>query len=223
VTPVGASNGPDSLVWWDYVRRHTGEIGRALLQHVELTAVAVAVGVVASVPLALVARRHGRARTPVLAALGVVYTIPSVALFSMLGPFTGFTTARTVVIALVCYTLLVLVRSIVVGLDGVPEDVREAARGMGYRRWQVLTRVELPLALPSLLAGVRVATVSTVGLVTVAALVGQGGLGELIEDGLRRRFPTPLMVGATLSVALALAADLLLLSVQRLATPWRRR
>lgn len=220
---VIAANGPDSLIWWDYVRRHTDDIGRALVQHVELTVVAVAIGLVASIPFALVARRYRRAHTSIFAVLGVLYTIPSVALFSMLGPFTGFTTVRTAEIALVCYTLLIFVRNIVVGLDGVPEEVREAARGMGYRPWQLLTRVELPLALPSILAGVRVATVSTVGLVTVAALIGQGGLGQLIQDGLQRKFSTPLMVGAVLSVALALAADLLLLLVQRLATPWRRR
>lgn len=220
---VLAANGPDSLIWWDWVRGHTHQIGAALLEHVELTVVAVGTGLLVSIPFALVARHYRRTRTPIFVVFGVLYTIPSLALFFLLGPFTGYLTVRTAEIALVAYTLLILVRNIVLGLEGVPAEAREAALGMGYRPWQLLLRVELPLALPSVLAGLRVATVSTVGLVTVASFIGHGGLGQLIQDGLRRDFATPLMVGALLSVALALVADLLLLTVQRLATPWSRR
>lgn len=220
---VLAANGPDSLIWWDWVGRHTHQIGSALLEHVELTVISVAVGLLVSIPFALLARRYRRARATVFTAFGVLYTIPSFAMIFLLGPFTGYLTTRTAVIALVSYTLLILVRNIVLGLDGVPAEVRQAAVGMGYRPWQLLVRVELPLALPSVLAGLRVATVSTVGLVTVTAFIGHGGLGQLILDGLQRDFSTPTMVGALLSVALALVADRLLVAAQRLATPWSRR
>lgn len=220
---VLAANGPDSLIWWDWVGEHTGEISSDLLEHVELTVAAVAAGLLVSIPFALVARRFRRARTYIFASFGVLYTIPSFAMIFLLGPFTGFLTTRTAVIALVCYTLLILVRNIVIGLDGVPADAREAAVGMGYRPWQLLVRVELPLALPSVLAGLRIATVSTVGLVTVTAFIGHGGLGELILEGLDRNFSTPMMVGALLSVLLALVADRLLVLAERLATPWARR
>lgn len=220
---VLAANGPDSLIWWDWIGRHTHQIGAATLEHVELTVAAVVAGLLVSVPFALLARHFRRARTYIFAAFGVLYTIPSFAMIFLLGPFTGFLTARTAVIALVCYTLLILVRNIVLGLDGVPAEAREAALGMGYRPWQLLVRVELPLALPSVLAGLRIATVSTVGLVTVTAFIGHGGLGQLILEGLNRDFSTPMMVGSVLSVLLALVADRLLVLVQRVATPWNRR
>lgn len=223
VGSVLAANGPDSLIWWDWVGRHTDQIGAALLEHVELTVSAVVAGLLVSIPFALVARRFRRARVCIFVAFGVLYTIPSFAMIFLLGPFTGFLTVRTAVIALACYTLLILVRNMVLGLEGVPADAREAAVGMGYRPWQLLVRVELPLALPSVLAGLRVATVSTVGLVTVTAFIGHGGLGQLILEGLDRNFSTPMMVGALLSVLLALTADRLLVLAQRLATPWARR
>lgn len=218
-----AANGPDSLIWWDWVDRHTDEIRSALIEHVALTAAAVGVACAVAVPAALLAHRHRRTRAPLFAAMGVLYTIPTLAFFFLLGPFTGYLTLRTTVTVLVAYTVLTLTRSIVLGLDGVPDHARDAAAGMGYRPWQVLARVELPLALPSIIAGLRVATVSTIGLVTVASVIGRGGLGQLIEDGMARRFSTPVMVGAGLSVALAVTADLLLCAVQRLATPWSRR
>jgi osmoprotectant transport system permease protein len=129
----------------------------------------------------------------------------------------------TAEIGLVGYTLLILVRNIVTGLDAVSPEVREAARGMGYSPTRQLLTVELPLAVPAILAGIRIATVTTIGLVTVTALIGQGGLGRLILDGFTRDFRTALVVGGVLSVALAVTADLVLLGVQRLATPWARR
>lgn len=223
VGSVLAANGPDSLIWWDWIGDHLDDIQEALLQHIRLTVLPVGIGLLISIPLALIVRRLRLMQAPVFALLGILYTIPALAAFALVGPITGYTTEESAVLVLVTYTLLVLVRNIVIGLDGVPAEAREAARGMGYRPWQLLVRVEVPLALPSMLAGLRVATVSTVGLVTIAGVIGQGGLGSLIADGLDREFSTPLMVGAILSVALALTADLLLLFVQWLATPWTHR
>lgn len=217
-----AVNGPDSLIWWDWIGDHTDDITELLGDHVTLTLSAVGIGLLISVPVALLARWFRPAGAPILAVFGVLYTIPALAMFGLLAPFTGILTERTALIGLVAYTLLVLTRNVMIGLDGVPEDVREAAKGMGYRSWQLFARVELPLALPSIVAGLRVATVSTVGLVTIASVIGHGGLGELIQDGLDRNFSTPLMVGAVLSVALALTADLVLVVVQRLLTRWSR-
>jgi osmoprotectant transport system permease protein len=219
--PVVLANGPDSLVYWHWVSTHTGDIGHALETHLRLTAIAVGIGLLISIPLALVARRYRHARGPILAVTGTLYTIPSLALFFLLGPVTGYTTLTTAEIALISYTLLILIRNVVTGLEGVPEDVREVARGMGYGPARILFRVEIPLALPGIFAGIRVATVTTIGLVTIAAVIGQGGLGQLIlTDGLQRDFTTPVVVGAVLSVALALVADALLLGVQWLLTPW---
>jgi osmoprotectant transport system permease protein len=169
------------------------DYGTAIGQHIQLTAIAVGVGLAVSVPLALLARRYRFLTGPILAVSGVLYTIPSIALLYLLGPLTGFTSLLTVEIALVTYTLLILIRNIVTGLDGVSPDVKEAARGMGYTNRAMLWRVEVPLALPSIVAGIRIATVTTIGLVTIAALLSQGGLGSIILDGLSRRFATQLM------------------------------
>jgi osmoprotectant transport system permease protein len=188
---------------------------------VVLTLLAVGIGLLVAAPLALVARRWRWLRTPILSLTGVIYTIPSLALLALLIPWTGLT-RTTAEIALVGYTLLILIRNIVAALDGVPADVREAAEGMGYTRTRQLLRVELPLAVPVIVAGIRIATVTTIGLVTVTAIIGQGGLGQLILEGLIRDFRTPLVVGSVLSIALAVVADLGLLGVQRLLTPWAR-
>lgn len=212
----------DPLVRWEWVLDHLGEIGFRLGEHILFTAVAVGVGFVVSFALALFAIRRPRALGPVTAVAGILYTIPSLALFALLIPFTGlsFLTAE---IALVSYTILILVRNIVAGIAGVPPDVREAAAGMGYTRGQRLWRVELPLATPVIVGGLRVATVTIIGLVTVTALIGQGGLGYFIVEGRNRFFATPLVVGASLSVALAFAADGAFVLLQRLLTPWSRR
>lgn len=217
-----AANGPNSWIWWRWVGGHGPLIAHAVRQHVELTAVAVAGGLLISFPLALVARRWRWLQTPILGLTGVLYTIPSLAALGLLLPFTGLT-ATTAEIALISYTLLILVRNILIGLDGVPDEVKEVARGMGYTARRQLWTVELPLAVPALIAGIRIATVTTIGLVTITALIGYGGLGELIYDGLLRNFRTPLVVGAGLSVVLAVAADLGWAGVQRLATPWAAR
>lgn len=217
-----AASGPQSWIWWAWVGRHLDDIGAAARQHVILTGLAVLIGLGIALPLAVLASRVPLVAAPVLVSTGTLYTIPSLALFALLIPWTGLS-RTTSLIGLTGYTLLILVRNVMTGLEGVAPDVREAATGMGYSSLGRLWRVELPLAVPSIIAGVRIATVTTVGLVTITALIGQGGLGALILDGYRRDFRTPLVVGAVLSVALAVTADLGLLGVQRLLTPWAER
>jgi osmoprotectant transport system permease protein len=207
---------------WSWVADHRSQIISLSLEHMKLTGIAVAVGFVIAVPLGIFAHRHRRAYAPITSFAGVLYTIPSISLFVLLIPITRISDL-TVEIVLVSYTLLIFIRNIVAGLNSVPGDAKEAARGMGYTNMQMLWRVELPLALPVIVAGVRVATVSTIGLVTVASLIGKGALGQLILQGLREFFPTKTMVGAMLSVVLALAADALLVATGRLLTPWSRR
>jgi osmoprotectant transport system permease protein len=211
----------DPWVQWDWVGRHLSDITDLLVQHIELTVIAVAVGLLIAIPVGLVAWRYHATRTGLLSVAGALYTIPSLALFALLVPFTGLTTV-TAEIGLVSYTLLILVRNIVVGLDGVPAEVRDAAVGMGYRPARRLLSVELPLALPVIVAGVRIATVTTIGLVTVTALIGEGGLGQLILKGLVEDFRTPLVVGGVLSLVLAVVGDAGLAMVQRMVTPWRQ-
>jgi len=214
---VGAAEDP--WIRWSWISGHVPVIRDALSQHIELTVIAVAVGVVIAIPLGLFAWRQRLLRGPIFSVTGILYTIPSLALFAILIPFTGLT-VLTAEIGLVSYTLLILIRNIVVGMDAVPPDVREAARGMGYRPFVELLRVDLPLAVPAIMAGIRIATVTTIGLVTVTALIGEGGLGSLILDGLIRDFKTPLVVGTLLSVVLAIVADVSLSGLQRLLTPW---
>jgi osmoprotectant transport system permease protein len=209
------------LIRWSWVSYHLDDIGGYLLQHVQLTVLAVGIGLLVAFPLALAAIRWPRLYGPILGLTGILFTIPSLALFILLIPFTGLST-RTSLIGLTIYTLLILVRNMVEGLRGVDRDVREAAQAMGYTRARQLFRVELPLALPVIMAGVRIATVTTIGLVTVTALIGQGGLGRLFIDGFTLNFATPIVVGLVLSVLLALAADLLLVGLQHRLTPWAR-
>jgi osmoprotectant transport system permease protein len=217
----------DSWLWWHWVTTHLKpgvefSIADAVRQHAELTAIAVAIGLALSLPLGVLVWRFRGFEGPVLGVSGILYTVPSLALFAFLVPITGLTTT-TAEIGLVSYTLLIIIRNVVAGLDAVPAEVQDAARGMGFGRTRQFFRIELPLAVPAIIAGIRIATVTTVGLVTVTALIGKGGLGQLILDGLNRDFKTPLTVGAVLSVALAAVADGLLLLLQRLLTPWTRR
>jgi osmoprotectant transport system permease protein len=209
---------------WEWITEHAGLIGHQLWQHVLLTLIAVGVGLLISLPLAILSRRYRRLYPPVTWTTGLMYTIPSLALFAMLTPFTGLTTL-TAEIGLVSYTLLILVRNIVAGLEAVPADAREAALGMGYTRRQLLWRVELPLALPVIVAGIRIATVTIIGLVTVTVFIGQGGLGYLMLASFRRLLPRPtaLIVGVVLSVVLAVAIDWLLIRGQRRISPWSRQ
>ncbi|MER6217362.1 MULTISPECIES: ABC transporter permease [unclassified Streptomyces] len=208
-------------ICWDYVTSRAPELADATLEHVWITAVSVLIGVVIAVPLALLARRGRRWAAPVLGLTTLLYTIPSLAMFSLLLPFFGLS-AALVVTGLVLYSLTILVRNVMAGLQAVPEEVREAARGMGYGPARLLWQVELPLALPALLAGVRIATVSTVALTTVGSIVGKGGLGNLIAPAVSSSFKAQVLTASVLCVLLALAADLLLLGLQRLLTPWTR-
>jgi osmoprotectant transport system permease protein len=207
---------------WEWIVGHLDLIGQLLVDHVVLTALAVGIGLAISFPLAVVAHRNRRLFPPIAWVAGMLYTVPSLALFALLVPFTGLTKV-TAEIGLVSYTLLILIRNIVVGLAGVPDDTKEAARGMGYTDRQLLWRVELPLALPAVVAGIRIATVTTIGLVTVTAIITEGGLGQLILDALQRRLDfTRAITGAGLSLLLAILVDVLLVGAQRFLTPWAR-
>jgi osmoprotectant transport system permease protein len=209
------------LIDWGWVGDHTGEITSLLLEHIWLTVLAVFFGLLISLPLAILAHRRRRFYPPITWVTGLLYTIPSIALFVLLVPLTGLS-VLSAEIGLVSYTLLILIRNTVAGLAGVPDDVKEAATGMGFTGRSMLFRVELPLALPAIIAGIRIATVTTIGLVTVTALIGQGGLGQLILRGLRTFFSTATLVGAILSVLLAVVADGLFLILQRVLIPWGR-
>lgn len=214
--------GQGPLVDWSWIGGHTDDIVSRLLHHVIFTLIAVGLGFVISLALSLLVVRWRWLYGVVASIAGILYTIPSLALFAVLVTITG-PTVTTAEIALVGYTLLILIRNIVAGLDGVPRDVREAAVGMGFSPRQVLFKVDFPLALPVIVAGLRVATVTTIGLVTVSALIGMDNLGTFITDGLSRFFMTPVLLGAVLSIALAVLADVSLLGVQRLIAPWSRR
>ena len=211
---------------WAWIASNASAIVAATWDHLVLTVIAVGVGFALSLGFALVIRDDRRFEGPINGLTGILYTIPSLALFALLVPITGLTSVLTAEIALVSYTLLILTRNLVEGLRAVPTDAIEAAAGMGYTPAQRLLRVELPLALPVIFAGLRIATVSTVGLVTVAALIGLGGLGYLIVTigTARGSFGlTATLTGIVLAVGLAVLADLLLLAAQRALTPWARR
>jgi osmoprotectant transport system permease protein len=207
---------------WVFLRTQTRhELWAATLQHLQLTVMAVGIGLVLASGLAALALRFRWTFAPITAFTGFLYTIPSVALFGILNTRLGNTASAEV--ALVSYTLLVLVRNIVAGIDGVPAAVTDAADGLGLSRLRRLLTVELPLALPVIVAGIRVATVTTVGLVGITAIIQLGGLGELIFDGYGTQYYTKIVVGSALSVLLALALDLLFHWVEVALTPWARR
>jgi len=212
---------PDSFIWWAWVRDHRHDILLATYEHLRLTLLAVVIGLAISLGLAVLARRWRFARPIITGAAGVLYTIPSLALFATLVTITGFTTL-TAEIGLVGYTLLILVRNLLEGLDGVPSEVREAADAMGFGPVRRFVSIDLRLAMPAIAAGVRVATVTTVGLVTVTGLIGMGGYGSFIDAGLDRVFSTEVVVGAVLSVMMAVVLDGLLVLATRLLTPWQR-
>ena len=211
----------EPLVRWDWLASHAGEIGFRVGEHLELTAIAVAVGLVVAFALSFAVLRIPRLYPPVTTVTGILYTIPSLALFAFLVPYTGLS-VLTAEIGLVSYTLLILIRNIVSGIRSVPSDVRDAAQGMGYTQRQILWRIELPLALAVIFAGIRIATITTIGLVTVTALIGEGGLGYFILLGMQELFSTPLLVGAVGSILFAIAADSALVLLQRALTPWAR-
>jgi len=211
----------EPLILWDWTFNHLPDIGRRVQEHLILTGIAVGVGFLIAFLLSLAIRRLPVLYSPVTWVTGVMYSIPSLALFALLIPFTGLSIV-TAEIGLISYTLLILVRNIVSGFRSVPADVRESAVGMGYSQWQMLWRIEIPLALSVIIAGIRIALVTTIGLVTVTGVIGQGGLGALIMQGIQQFFATPLVIGAVLSIALAIVLDGLLVLVQRGVTPWTR-
>jgi osmoprotectant transport system permease protein len=205
-----------------YVSDNWHTIVGYLGEHVRLTVAAVLLGTLIALPLALLARRSRFLAGSVLGLSTVVYTIPSLAMFAFIFPFTGLS-STTVLIGLVAYSLVILVRNFLTGLQGVPGDVREAARGMGYGSLRMFLQVDLPLALPAFMAGLRIATVSTVALTTVGVLVGHGGLGQLIIGGFNANFyRAEIVTGALGCVLLALVFDVLLAGTERLVTPWAR-
>ena len=206
----------------DWVIDNLDMLAQRTAEHVVLTLIAVGVGIAVSVPLTILIYRRRRLIGPVLGGAGILYAIPSLALFAVLIPITGIG-LLTAEIALVSYTLLILIRNGLAGLDGVSDDILEAATGMGHTAGQRLWRVQLPLATPVIIAGIRVATVTTIGLVAVTALIGQGGLGfVIIVMGIRRQFETAIVVGVLLSVLLAVVADRGLVLLERALTPWAR-
>lgn len=204
---------------WAWIPANIGALIEATIDHIVLTAIAVGVGLVIAMVLSIVIHRDRRAYGPVTAVTGLLYTIPSLALFAFLVPITGLS-LLTAEIGLVSYTLLILVRNIVAGLDSVPADVRETADGMGYTWGQRLWRVELPIALPLIVAGLRIATITTIGLVMVTALIGEGGLGQVMLRGFNFRNWAAVYAGAAITLALGIVVDLLLVWIGRRATPW---
>jgi osmoprotectant transport system permease protein len=206
----------------DYLRDRHQDLTDALAQHLQITAQSLVLGILIAFPLALLARRVTWLQGLILGTSTAIYTIPSLALFPLLVPFTGIS-SHTVVIGLALYALTILVRSMLAGLAGVPDEVRESATGLGYGRSRLLMRVELPLALPVMMAGLRVATVSTVALTTVGTLVSYGGLGNLIEDGVQNDFKAELLAASVLCVVLAVVLDAVIVGVQWAITPWTHR
>jgi osmoprotectant transport system permease protein len=219
-----ADDGPGNPWFsWRYIHDNAGDLLSALEYHAGLTARAVIIALVVAVPLAVVAYWIRPLTGPILALSGILYTIPSLALLALLAPAVGTTTDTSVLIALVLYALLVMVRNSLAGLTQVPGEVRDAALGMGYGRFGRLWRIELPLALPGIVTGLRLATVSTVALVTVGGIIGRGGLGDMILGGFRNNFyKAEIMTASILCVVLALVLDLILAGLGRVLTPWAR-
>jgi osmoprotectant transport system permease protein len=211
----------NSWICAKFVSTRQHELLAALQQHVELTVETVLISLAISVPLAVAVRRSRRATGGLLGLATAIYTVPSLALFGLLVPVTGLRPA-TVLVGLVLYSLTILIRNVLAGLDSVPRDVVEAASGMGMGSIRILLKVELPLALPSIFAGLRVATVSTVALATIGYLIGEGGLGNLMHEGLTNYFKAEVLTAGVLCVLLAVVLDGVLVGIQRLAMPWTR-
>lgn len=205
----------------DYLERNWEEVAQYGIQHINVTLQALVIATAIALPLAMIAKQFPRLSSSIMGATGVLYTVPSFALFALLAPYTGIG-RTTVLIGLVAYALLVLVRNMVVGLESVDADVVDAARGLGYGRMRLLLSVELPNALPSMIAGLRLATVTTVALVTVGVVVGYGGLGQLMFRGLQSDYRAQIGTSSLLCLLLALVLDLLIVLAGRLAMPWAR-
>lgn len=213
------------MINWGWIGRHLGdEIIPAVLQHIMLSGISVMIALVISLPAGIVITRYRAAYLPVTFTAGLLFTIPSLALFALLISIPGIGIGeKPAIIALVAYSLLVLIRNVITGIDSVPEATVEAARGMGLTPSQILWKVELPLALPIIVAGIRIATVTVIGIATIAAYIGGGGLGTLIFEGIDRDFPTKIFVGAFLATFLSILADITLLKLEHRLRPWNRR
>jgi osmoprotectant transport system permease protein len=209
------------LFCWDWAKEHINRYGTPTLQQFEIVIVSVLIGFAIAFVLALLAHRYHLLRWPLLAGTGILFAIPSIAFFLLLLPITG-RGRETAIIALSAYTLQIIYRNVITGLDNVPESAKDAARGMGLTQRQLLWKVELPLAIPEIIGGLRIATVSTVALATLAVFAGGGGLGNQILNEKNLSFPTAIVIAGAIVIAMALACDLVLLTVQRLTTPWRR-
>ena len=212
------------LIDWGWIGENFGdEIWPALIGHIFLSFTSVAIALVISLPVGVLVSRYRKAYPPVTFITGILFAIPSLALFAFLVTVPGIGIGSTaVIIALVSYSLLVLIRNVVTGMDSVPEETKDAARGMGLTSRQILFGVELPLALPVIVAGIRIATVTIIGIATIGAYIKGGGLGDLIFLGISRNFPTRVIVGAVLATLLAVIADLILLALERYLRPWAR-
>lgn len=212
---------PDQVFCLDWAREHIDRFGTPTLQHVEIVLLSVLLGFAIAFALSLLAHRNTWLRPPLLAATGILYTIPSIAFFFLMLPVTGLG-RDTAIIVLAAYTLQIIYRNTILGLANVPSSVKDAARGMGLTERQILWRVELPLATPEIIAGLRIATVSTVAIATLAVFISAGGLGTQIYGGGNLTFPTSIIIAGAIAIVMALAFDVLLLGLQRLTTPWRR-
>jgi osmoprotectant transport system permease protein len=212
---------PSHLFCWDWAREHIDRYGTPTLQQFELVAISVVLGFAVAFGLALLAHRRGWLRPPLLAGTGILYAVPSIAFFLLLLPITG-RGRETAIIALSAYTLQIIYRNVTVGLAGVPESAVDAARGMGMTERQILWRVELPLATPEIIGGLRIATVSTVAIATLAVFANAGGLGTQILTEANLHFPTTIVIAGGIAMAMALFFDAVLLSAQYFMTPWRR-
>jgi len=208
-------NGPQLAGNWDVIRYYTAE-------HVRFTLIAVVMGMLLAFPIAYLAHRRPVLYPPLLAGTNIIYAIPSLALFALLGPFLGYTNDKPIIVAMALYTLVSLVRNIVEGLRAVPAHVVDAATGLGYGRLRRFVKVELPLAVPTIIAGLRLATVSTISLITVGGAIGKGALGRLFSDGTDRKIVVELWAGVIAVIVLALIADVIILTIGRLLTPWNR-
>ncbi len=210
--------------WGWLADNFTDDVVPAFFQHIFLVTVSLGIALVIAVPLGILCARYRSLYTPVTLITGFFYTIPSFAMFTLLIFVVGFSVGKTpAIIALVLYSLLVMVRNVVTGLDSVPPETKDAAKGMGLTDRQILFGVELPLALPVIVAGMRIAMVTVIGIAVIGAYIGAGGLGDLIFDGITRDFPTLWFTGAVLSTLLAIGADLVFVRIERMLSPWSRR
>lgn len=212
---------PDEVFCFDWARENIDRFGTPTLQHLELVLISVVLGFAIAFALSLLAHRTAWLRPPLLVGTGVLYTIPSIAFFFLLIPITGLG-RTTAIVVLAVYTLQIIYRNTMLGLANVPGSVTDAARGMGLTERQILWKVELPLATPEIIAGLRIAVLSTVAIATLAVFIGAGGLGTQIYGSGNLTFPTSIIIAAAIVIAMALLFDMVLLAIQRLTTPWRR-